>query len=851
MRRAWYAVLIAAWLLTALPGAGAAKRVVRPLDPSAVYRRALEVLSGGTTESDATPAPTVPAARAAVPGQIVVAFADATTSAAARVALASIGLRTLDIAHAPGMTLVLADVGTTPVEQALAAARTLPGVRSASPNLLRRAVRPWRVPDDPLYAQPPGQAWYYNLIGAPAAWDLQQGSPDVVVAVLDDGADLTHPDLATRYWTNPKPGAFGCPDDVHGCNFAAFYPGIYNRCDYTTPIPNDNITSDDRAPDEPWHGHGVFVAGVIGAVPNNGIGVAGLDWNARVMPVKVFDCLGQFTTVYFEAQAILYAAQAGAAVINMSFGDPLPSDVEHDAIRVAHDQYGVTLVAAAGNGDCIAPGTPRGRRPVDYPAAYPEVIAVTASGGPDAPRSAACFADLGPQVALAAPGVQIVSTIPGSLNGGRRYQAADGTSFAAPLVSAAAALLKSQNSMLFPEQVRVLLRAGASPADANPEPGWAGAGILNVAAALRRVPATFYGRVVSDAPVQPGSPVYAYIDGKPCGAGATFTLYGAPVYLASVDAAATTPGCGTPGASVHFQLGSTGIQTGGAWSPAARQLDLVTGNAADLAGLVSLYGVPAPDRTAIVASAGGVRCGDSGSFKGSYRALVFVTSGACAANALLDFTVGSLPAITDPPLSVVVPGLPTEVDLLAGNAAVRPRRPRCVPQDQPPDTPCSPFLQALWDGSVAAWSGLSAALGGPSSLSPPVVLSYTIGLRAQAGDLSTRMAVARALSAPLVVITAVYYGGPGDQQTPFVEVTSAGPAPAALGGLSLLAGGRTFAFAVQSLPLGAACRVYFAGAGNAACAGSWRASPSAPSEGGRHGVVQLQRDGRDIDALAY
>ncbi|TSD01109.1 MAG: subtilase family serine protease [Parcubacteria group bacterium Athens0714_25] len=253
-------------------------------------------------------------------------------------------------------------------------------------------------------------------IDAPEAWDRTTGSGDVVVAVIDTGIDYNHPDLAQNIWNNPSEIAGdgidndgnGFIDDIHGWDF-------YN---------NDSDPMDDRY-------HGTHCAGTIGAVGNNGIGVAGVNWNIKMMPVKFLSASGSGTTEG-AIQSIVYAAVTGADIMSNSWGGGDYSMAEEDAISFANDM-GILFVAAAGNSgsnnDLIA----------NYPSNYdiPNVIAVAATDYDDAKADFSNFG-LG-TVDLGAPGVYIYSTV---LNG--EYAYLSGTSMATPHVSGVAGLIKSK-----------------------------------------------------------------------------------------------------------------------------------------------------------------------------------------------------------------------------------------------------------------------------------------------------------------------------------------------------------------------------------------------------------------------
>jgi len=351
---------------------------------------------------------------------------------------------------------------------------SLPFVEYAEPNYVLRTVG---VPDDPLYA--PNQRWYYQLIEAPAAWDLGSGAQPTVVAVLDTGVDINHPDLAGKIWVNQAEiennglddDGNGCIDDTHGCNFVD--PRTTDlACVSRPPGPSSDVTDDD--------GHGTFVAGVVAARTNNGQGVAGTADGVVLMPVKVLACTGGGTAADIAA-GILYAARNGARVINMSFGGHLESDTIRDAIKAAHDDFGVVLVSASGNTDIGE---------VSFPADLPEVIAVGASDH-HKPDERAPFSNWGPEVDVAAPGVDITSTVPSKLCSRNwkcisslPYSQASGTSFAAPLVSGLAGLLLSRNPSLSNEDVRTIIRSTAQPLPDRDFPNWAGTGRIRMKQAL-------------------------------------------------------------------------------------------------------------------------------------------------------------------------------------------------------------------------------------------------------------------------------------------------------------------------------------------------------------------------------
>ncbi|MGE5587577.1 MAG: S8 family serine peptidase, partial [Clostridia bacterium] len=244
-----------------------------------------------------------------------------------------------------------------------------------------------RVPNDPYYPR----QWGPEAMSLPYAWDFTTGSSSVVVAVLDTGVQTDHPDLAGHI--------------TAGYDF-------YNRTTYVTDA----------------NGHGTHVAGIIGALTNNGVGMAGINWNVRIMPLKVADDSGSgYLDLSMIIEALRYAADHGANVVNMSFqiGDATTGEdpFMDQAIQYAYNK-GVTMVAAAGND---------GEPWVAYPARDPRVIAVGAVG-PDLIR--ATWSNYGGEVDVVAPGADILSTWPTN-----SFANASGTSMATPHVAGLAALM--------------------------------------------------------------------------------------------------------------------------------------------------------------------------------------------------------------------------------------------------------------------------------------------------------------------------------------------------------------------------------------------------------------------------
>lgn len=282
------------------------------------------------------------------------------------------------------------------------------------------------APNDTLYRK---YQWNFPMIRAQQGWSIARGAPGVIIAVLDTGVQTDHPDLRGRL--------------VRGTNLVD--PG--------------NAVTDDV-------GHGTHVAGIIAAKVNNKVGVAGLSWYNRIMPVKVLDASGSGSTASV-AEGIIYATDHGAKVINMSLGNYAQSKFLHDAVRYAAD-HDVVLIAASGNDATKRPG---------FPAAYPEVLAV-ASVDRDGHHSE--FSNYGKYIDVAAPGASIASTFTDS-----GYAALSGTSMASPHVAALAGLIRSVNPKLKRMQVMQLIRKSATDRGKRGKDSRYGYGIMNVAKALK------------------------------------------------------------------------------------------------------------------------------------------------------------------------------------------------------------------------------------------------------------------------------------------------------------------------------------------------------------------------------
>lgn len=297
-----------------------------------------------------------------------------------------------------------------------------------------------------------------------SAWNVVDANQkNIVVAVVDSGIDMTHPDGPQYIWTNPKEipdngiddDQDGFVDDVHGWNF------LTENHDFT----------DIR-------GHGTFVAGIIAAKYNNGIGIAGINPGAVIMPVKVADEEGETNSLLIY-RGINYAVDHGAKVINVSLGGRMISKLEQQAVERAH-AMGALIVIASGNGN---------ENIVTFgPSSSKHGLAV---GQIDYSGTRSTVSNWGPNLGLVAPGEQIYSlcskdnkrVLPSIRKAG--YYKQDGTSFAAPMVAATASLIWAKNPNLTNQKVADIILSTATDMG---DPGWdgmTGAGLLNASAALR------------------------------------------------------------------------------------------------------------------------------------------------------------------------------------------------------------------------------------------------------------------------------------------------------------------------------------------------------------------------------
>lgn len=362
----------------------------------------------------------------AVPGELIVRVKEGKRSKGFATK-SGVAIRTV---KAKEQTMLL----KVPEDQTEAVAKELqsdPDVAYVEPNYIYRKQGEATVINDPDFSQ----QWGMPAVEATKAWELldqwQGKKKEVVVAVVDTGIDAAHPDLQGRV-----------------------LPG-YN-------------TIDDKPDGHDDNEHGTHVAGIIGAVPGNGIGVAGLVGNmpVKLLPIKVLNSNGSGTSLSVAA-GIEKATEMGADVINMSLGGNGYSRLMHDAIKKANDK-GVLVVVAAGNSS---------RNTIDYyPAGYSEVVTVASV---NQQLQSSSFSNYGSEVDIAAPGEEVLSTVPGG-----KYEKFDGTSMATPFVSAAAAVLKSIHPDWSNEEVRAALLASAKDIDSKGFDTRTGNGLLQLAQAV-------------------------------------------------------------------------------------------------------------------------------------------------------------------------------------------------------------------------------------------------------------------------------------------------------------------------------------------------------------------------------
>ena len=302
------------------------------------------------------------------------------------------------------------------------------------------------TPNDPDYNSNPIYKWYLQVIQAGKAWDIQKGNPNIKIAILDNAIDVNHPDLVSKI------------------------------------VAKIDLANDDSDPDPPkqtmdWT-HGTHVSGLAGAATNNGIGIASIGFKVSLMAVKISRDSTDGKSMSYGYQGIVWAADHGANVINMSWGGPGFYQTGQNVVNYAYNK-GSVLVASAGND---------GNTSLLYPADYHHVIAVASTNSNDAKSS---FSQYGKAVDVCAPGGSngkygIFSTVDYVA---AKYGYMEGTSMASPIVAGLAGLMFSEDSTLTPEKLEAIMKATCDNIDAENAnyAGQLGAGRINAFKALEAV----------------------------------------------------------------------------------------------------------------------------------------------------------------------------------------------------------------------------------------------------------------------------------------------------------------------------------------------------------------------------
>jgi subtilisin family serine protease len=351
-----------------------------------------------------------------------------------------------------------------------------PNVEYAHPDYIFQLAA---IPNDPDFLVA-GRQWAHTVMRSTAGWDRSTGANTVTIAIVDTGVDWSHPDLAANIWSNSGETAGNGVDDDHN----GFIDDIrgWDFINVTTTDPfaaGEDIGPPDNNPVD-VHGHGTKMAGIASAVGNNGVGMTGMTWNCKIMPLKVGIAervnSNAYTQTSWISDAIFYAARNGASVINLSLVSSNWPNAVKDAIDFAYAQ-GAVIVAGAGNEDVGFP---------TYPAAYDKVIGVAATDESNqrsiwgAPQPSNFYlgnaSNHGTWVKVAAPGSNIYTTTVGGYSSG-----INGTSCSTAFVSGLAALIRSLRPSLTNAQVMKII---SSTTDRVTSDKYIGTGRINVDRAL-------------------------------------------------------------------------------------------------------------------------------------------------------------------------------------------------------------------------------------------------------------------------------------------------------------------------------------------------------------------------------
>ncbi|MEJ6982143.1 S8 family peptidase [Pedobacter sp. P351] len=350
------------------------------------------------------------------------------------------------------------------------------------------------IANDPRYLS--GEQQFLNIVRAPLAWDLIRDASGIIIGIVDSGSELAHQDLAANIYYNIADPVNGFDDDGDG------FTDNYAGWDFVGATAN-NIKADNNPNVVAANNdHGVHVSGLASAVTDNGVGVASIAMNAKLLIVKAGpDDSG--ADIYKGYEGVKYAADKGARIINCSWGSKSASSFGRDVVDYALNK-GCLIVAAAGNTGANQP---------EYPAAYQGVFAVANTDNTDRKSPSSNYGDY---VTLSAPGSSLLST---TFNNG--YGVSTGTSMSAPVVASAAALVKAYFPLLSMPQVGELLRVTADNIDSrNPSYiGLLGKGRLNVFNALTQTsPSVRLQKITEEehhsSNVQLSDTLYLYLDLK-------------------------------------------------------------------------------------------------------------------------------------------------------------------------------------------------------------------------------------------------------------------------------------------------------------------------------------------------
>ena len=331
------------------------------------------------------------------------------------------------------------------------------------------------IPNDPLDVSSRNVRNYNEFHRFYEAWDISEGSSDIIIAIIDSGVLYTHEDLRNKLWVNPGEIANngldddgnGFVDDIHGWDFLGSVDPLGNRA-----------TGDNDPSPVPSNTHGTTVAGIAAAEVNNMLGVAGSGYRSSIMITKhqADSLIGGY---YFTSSGVLYATLNGADVINMSYGGA-PPDSDEESIMAMAEALGVILVSAAGN---------ENNSDESYPAAYPQVLSVANGYSPDGTRFIRWrSSSYGTWVDVSATGL-IPHAVTATGDSNYESRGSIGTSFSSPVVAGLAALLRAENPSMSSMEIREIIKTTADGIDIyNPSyVGLLGSGSINAERALNKL----------------------------------------------------------------------------------------------------------------------------------------------------------------------------------------------------------------------------------------------------------------------------------------------------------------------------------------------------------------------------